>query len=114
MAPGARLDYRLRLHGWPIRWQTEIVEWDPPRGFVDEQRRGPYRWWIHTHRFAATPDGVLVEDSVDYDLPFGRLAHVVLVGRDLRRIFNFRARALREALGLPPEERPPAIVIVRR
>jgi ligand-binding SRPBCC domain-containing protein len=114
LTPGARLDYRFRLHGWPIRWQSEISEWDPPHRFVDEQRHGPYRWWIHTHRFAATPDGVEVEDLVDYDVPFGRLAHVALVGRDLRRIFGFRARALREALGLPPEQRSPAIVIVRR
>src|SRR5579871_5848818 len=49
MRRGALIDYRLRIHGLPIRWQSEIVEWDPPHRFVDEQRRGPYRLWHHEH-----------------------------------------------------------------
>jgi len=39
---GALLNYRLRIHGIPIRWQSEIAVWDPPRRFVDRQTKGPY------------------------------------------------------------------------
>jgi ligand-binding SRPBCC domain-containing protein len=113
LGPGVRLDYRLRLHGWPVRWQTEISEWDPPHRFVDEQRRGPYRWWIHTHTFTAGPDGTEMEDVIDYATPGGALVHELFVGRDLRRIFEYRAVALREALNLPAA-RPDRIVIARR
>jgi ligand-binding SRPBCC domain-containing protein len=113
LAPGAAIDYRLRLHGVPIRWRSEITEWNPPHRFVDEQRRGPYRWWIHTHTFNESADGVDMEDVVDYAPPGGALVHALFVGHDLRRIFTWRAHALREALGLPPE-RPPRIVIARR
>jgi ligand-binding SRPBCC domain-containing protein len=115
LGPGAVLDYRLRLHGVPFRWRTEITEWNPPHGFVDEQRRGPYRWWIHTHTFAESPDGgVEMEDIVDYEPRGGALVHALFVGRDLRRIFRYRAAALREALDLPPDGARPRIVIARR
>jgi ligand-binding SRPBCC domain-containing protein len=113
LSPSARLDYRLRLHGWPIRWQSEITEWDPPQRFVDEQRRGPYRWWIHTHTFTPDEGGTVMEDVIDYQPRGGALVHAAIVGRDLRRIFTYRSHALREALGLPPA-RADRIVVARR
>ena len=66
MFAGTLIDYRLKLHGIPLRWQTEITEWNPPHFFLDEQRRGPYRLWRHTHTFDETEDGVVVGDSVEY------------------------------------------------
>jgi len=114
MGPGAVIDYRLRVHGIPLRWRSEITEWDPPHRFVDEQRRGPYRWWIHTHTVTPGPDGAEVEDSIDYQPIGGALVHAAFVGRDLRRIFRYRERALRAALGLPATGRAARVVITRR
>ena len=104
MAAGTRIDYRLRLHGVPVRWQSEITAWEPPFRFVDEQRRGPYRVWIHEHRFAVErrTDGsevVVASDKVDYAVPGGRLANRLLVAGDLRRIFAYRAERLAERFG---------------
>ena len=48
MKLGSFIDYRLRLRGIPIRWQSEITTWNPPYCFVDQQCRGPYTEWIHT------------------------------------------------------------------
>jgi ligand-binding SRPBCC domain-containing protein len=106
LRPGSLLDYRLRLHGIPFRWQTEIVEWNPPRGFVDHQRQGPYHWWHHTHRFAAVEGGTEVDDVVHYSPRGGALVHALFVARDLRRIFRYRHLALHDALGVLPTERP--------
>lgn len=114
MAPGAVIDYRLRLHGIPLRWRTEITQWNPPSGFVDEQRRGPYRWWIHTHAFEPREDGTEMTDEVDYEPRGGALVHALLVAPDLTRIFRYRHRALREALGVGPPERDPEVSIRRR
>jgi ligand-binding SRPBCC domain-containing protein len=94
MHAGATIDYRLRLHGWPLRWQTEITEWDPPNRFVDEQRRGPYRVWIHEHNFTECRGGCEMEDRVRYAVPGGRLVHCLFVKGDVQRIFRFRARTL--------------------
>jgi ligand-binding SRPBCC domain-containing protein len=115
MRPGTLMEFRIRLHGVPMRWVTEITEWNPPHQFVDEQRHGPYRWWMHTHTFRPTEDGAgtEMEDTVHYNAPGGMMVHALLIGRDLRRIFRFRDRALREALQLPPAPRPPRITIER-
>jgi ligand-binding SRPBCC domain-containing protein len=91
---GTVIDYRLRLRGLPIRWQSEIVAWDPPRLFVDVQVRGPYRRWQHEHRFSEQDGGTLVGDLVEYEVPGGRLVDRVLVRPDLERIFAFRREAL--------------------
>ena len=99
MAPGALIDYRLRLHGIPLRWLTRIEEWDRGHAFADRQVRGPYRLWHHRHEFEARGDGAtLVRDRVEYALPvglLGELARRAFVGRDLERIFDFRREAVR-------------------
>ena len=96
MRAGARIEYRLRLHGIPIRWLTEIREWDPPHRFVDQQLRGPYRLWHHTHDLRDDgAGGTVMRDTVRYAIgfgPFGELARRLLVTRDLEGIFDFRAR----------------------
>ena len=99
MRAGALIDYRLRLRGVPVRWRTEITAWEPPHRFVDEQLRGPYRWWVHEHRFEPIEGGTLATDRVEYGVPGGRLAQRLLVGRDLERIFRYRQQALRDELG---------------
>ncbi len=102
MGTGTLIEYRLRLWGVPVRWKTLISKWDPPRSFVDEQIRGPYAEWIHTHTFTECDGGTLMEDHVRYRLPFGwvgRLAHPVVRQR-LREIFLHRRVVVADLLGL--------------
>ena len=97
---GTLIEYRLRLHGVPIRWRSEITAVEPPHRFVDEQRRGPFRLWHHEHRFAALPGGgTRAEDEVRYRPPFGALTNRVLVERDLRGIFAYRRERLLARFG---------------
>jgi ligand-binding SRPBCC domain-containing protein len=102
MRAGTRIDYRLTLHGIPIRWRTRIEAWEPGRRFVDVQLSGPYRTWYHTHEFEPAPGGgSVIRDHVRYSLPLGplgRIAHAVVVSRDLRRIFDFRSSAVERLL----------------
>lgn len=92
---GALLDYRLRVHGLPLRWRSEITVWDPPFRFVDEQRRGPYRRWVHTHTFQEIDGGTLCRDVVEYAVPGGSFIHWLLVRRDVERIFAYRQEVIR-------------------
>lgn len=96
MFAGALIDYRLQLFGVPFGWQTLISRWQPPHCFVDEQLRGPYKRWVHTHRFRQVAGGTEVVDQVDYQLPlapFGNLAQFA-VARQLQRIFDYRQQVL--------------------
>jgi len=91
---GARLRYRLTLFGVPIGWRTEIVEWSPPRGFVDVQRRGPFLLWEHTHRLRPVSGGTEIYDHVRYRLflgPLGGLVRRLLVRGWVEGIFDYRA-----------------------
>ena len=88
------IDYRLRLHGLPIRWQSKISNWDPPSHFVDEQTKGPYQCWHHLHTFEDADGGTLVRDTVHYALMLGFILHPLLVRRDLSKIFEFRREIL--------------------
>lgn len=109
---GSLIDYQLRLHGIPMKWQTEISVWNPPFEFVDQQLRGPYAQWIHRHTFTElAPDKTLIEDEVRYRLPFeplGDIAHFI-VRRQLDYIFDHRQKVVAELLGPIRDEAASAI-----
>lgn len=84
------IDYKLRLHGLPIRWRSKISRWEPLFCFVDEQIKGPYRYWHHLHTFESLDGGTLVRDVVHYGVPLSFLLHPLLVRRDLMKIFEYR------------------------
>jgi ligand-binding SRPBCC domain-containing protein len=106
LTAGAHLQYSLVLHRVPIRWITQIDQWEPPHRFTDFQVRGPYELWEHAHTFEPVEGGTLVRDVVRYAIPYGplgALAHVAFVRRDLRRIFDYRRDAVAAIFARPEE-----------
>lgn len=99
MHVGTTIDYQIRLHGIPIGWKSLISAWEPPFRFVDEQVRGPYKFWHHEHTFEVRDGGTLIRDDVHYGVPGGWLAHTLLVRRDLAAIFKYRAEKMRAQFG---------------
>jgi ligand-binding SRPBCC domain-containing protein len=98
MGCGTLIDYRLRLHGLPLRWTSGIEEWEEEHRFIDEQVHGPYKVWRHLHEFVPLGSGTCVRDRVEYALPLGSLG-LPVVRRDLVRIFNYRRSAVAHLLG---------------
>jgi uncharacterized protein len=98
---GALIRYRLRIKRVPVRWLTEITEWQPPRSFTDVQLAGPYRAWEHTHRLTPSAFGTELYDHVHYRVPGGPLAPLVdrIVRPLLEEIFDYRAKRIEALLG---------------
>jgi hypothetical protein len=102
MREGARIEYRLRLHGVPVRWVTRIDLWQPGRAFVDRQLSGPYAKWVHLHTFEACDGGTLLRDEVHYAVPLDPLSRPVralFVTPTVERIFAYRREAIARVLG---------------
>lgn len=90
---GTLIDYKLTLHGFPMKWRTEITRWEPPYLFEDTQLSGPYKQWIHTHRFTEIEPGkTLMEDEVRYRLPLEPLGDIAnfFIERQIENIFKYR------------------------
>jgi ligand-binding SRPBCC domain-containing protein len=99
---GTLIDYRLRLNGIPMKWRTEITVWNPPYEFEDTQLSGPYKQWIHRHRFTEDdPDTTLMEDEVRYRLPLEPLGDIVqfLIAGQIEKIFRYREQTIGKIFG---------------
>jgi ligand-binding SRPBCC domain-containing protein len=105
MRPGTLIDYRLRVHGFPIRWRTEIAAWNPPHRFVDTQLRGPYTLWHHTHTFRERSGGTDCFDEVRYRPRGGALINWLFVRRDVENIFAYRREQLLKLFPGPQPDR---------
>jgi hypothetical protein len=102
MKEGAIIDYALKIKGVPVQWRSIISCYDPPHKFVDEQLKGPYAFWHHTHAFEPIEGGTRISDTVRYVLPFGPLGDVVhslMVRRDVEEIFKHRHKVIAERFG---------------
>lgn len=111
---GTLIDYRLKLHGIPVKWRTEICDWEPPFRFVDQQLRGPYWRWHHEHTFEEIDGKTKVSDNVHYIPRGGLLIHKFLVKPDLEKIFRFRQDRLREIFNEKKARRAPSSQATRR
>jgi len=94
---GDRLTLRLRKGPFTFRWVVEHVDYEDDRQFRDVQVKGPFAYWVHTHRFE--PDGIAcyVQDKIEYRLPMGPLGKMFgenRVREELERLFVYRHRIL--------------------
>jgi len=96
MRVGAGIDYRIKIHGIPVKWKTEIIVWEPGVQFVDVQLKGPYRLWHHRHTFTEVDGGVSMVDTVHYRSPLHTLLVPLFIRKDIEKIFAHRTTALAE------------------
>jgi ligand-binding SRPBCC domain-containing protein len=103
---GTRVVVRTRVGRFWVTIVAEHVAYEKDVLFVDEMREGPFRHWRHEHRFEPVAGGrTRLVDSIEYELPFGRLGALLggwMVRRRLDRMFDHRHRITREACEREP------------
>ena len=93
MEAGVVLEYDIKLGPIPMRWVSRIDSWEDKVKFSDDQLKGPYGKWYHTHEFEARGPNTAIIDTVAYRIPmgpFGKIAHWIFVKNKLTQIFAFR------------------------
>ena len=104
MYAGMLITYKVSpLFGIKLDWMTEITHVKEGEYFIDEQRFGPYALWHHQHHFKEIKGGVLMTDILNYAIPYGvigRLTNKLLVKRQVRKIFDYREKAIVELFGV--------------
>ncbi|WP_294249942.1 SRPBCC family protein [uncultured Chryseobacterium sp.] len=97
---GMLIDYFVSpLFGIKMKWQTEIIQVDFHKSFTDFQKKGPYKLWHHHHEFIQNENGILMKDTVDYELPLGflgEIVHSLMVKKKVQDIFDYRYKVLEE------------------
>jgi ligand-binding SRPBCC domain-containing protein len=103
MRAGALIDYRIKLNGIPFKWKTKISTWNPPHQFIDEQIKGPYVRWHHTHSFKDLGDGrTEMIDRVEFLSPGWILEPIInalFIEKRVAQIFKYREQKLTEIFG---------------
>lgn len=97
---GMIIDYKVcPMANISVKWRTKITQVDFQKSFTDFQQKGPYKLWHHFHEFIENEQGVLMKDTVDYQLPLGFLGtmmHSLVVEKKLKHIFDHRFQILED------------------
>lgn len=86
----------------PVEWMTEITQVKEPRLFIDEQRKGIYKFWHHQHHFKPTEHGTEMTDIIHYEVPLhflGNIVNTVYVKKKINDIFDYRYKKIEEIFG---------------
>lgn len=105
LAEGSVSEFTLWFGPLPVRWTALHLDVDPQGGFTDIQIDGPFRSWIHTHRYEPDHSGDLrIVERVDYEHQAGwrgLLTRILFSRPMLTALFLYRSLVFRKALNAP-------------
>ena len=99
LTEGSIAEFTLWFGPLPVRWTAQHTDVDPLAGFTDTQISGPFKHWVHRHRFERDArGGSRIVENIEY-AHFGdsrRLITRTLFSKPmLYLLFSYRSMALR-------------------
>src|SRR6185503_6795275 len=99
LTESAEFSLKAKIGGVKFVWQGRVLVLDPPKRIVDEQVRGPFKQFVHTHQFREIGSHTFLIDAIEYQPRFGPLAALVdkyVIRPRLQRLFDYRHERLKE------------------
>ncbi len=101
-ALGTQFEFKIQAWGQILTAKHEIIEFERPTLFVEQQVQGTLKQWRHEHRFEMNPDGKLViGDYIEFQPPGGLMGLMVTESKILDNLedgFYHRHQQLRKLL----------------
>ncbi len=100
---GDVLEFQICKGPLRLTWHAVHQDFREAHGFSDKQTRGPFKHWLHEHRFLPSGNGTMLLDRVHYELPLAPLLSgpsAPMMNRVLRKLFRFRHQRTRADLEL--------------
>ena len=95
---------KLKRFGVPIYWTSHHKDVIPGRQFVDEQVKGPFKFWRHAHVFQPLSDArTKLIDEIDFKLPLSPISHLFggrAIKNDVMKMLAYRHTILKHDLQL--------------
>lgn len=95
---GMRITYTMVFLGFiRTHWVSEITALEKCIYFIDEQAKGPFRYWRHEHRLEDHPKGTLMTDHIQVEVPYGwmgTLLYHVWIKHQLDRNMEYRTQVI--------------------
>ncbi|RAP23966.1 TIGR01777 family protein [Candidatus Marinamargulisbacteria bacterium SCGC AG-343-K17] len=95
---------KVKRFGVPLYWTSHHKEVIPGRQFVDEQVKGPFKYWRHAHVFQPLADDrTKLMDDIEFKLPLSLISHLVggkPIKKDIARLLMYRQAIIKHDLQL--------------
>ena len=104
MVLGDTVTWRARHFGIWWTMTSKISEYQEPSFFVDEQVKGPFKWFRHEHLFVASGGGsgmTEMTDVVEFEaplVPLGLIAERLVLRTHLEALIDLRNAQLKRAI----------------
>lgn len=97
---GSRIAVQIRRFGIPQTMYAEVKRLEPGRLLQDDQVKGPFRRWSHTHALEPLgPGRTRMIDRIEFEKPappLGWLVSESFILNDLQQMFRYREQRFRE------------------
>ncbi len=110
---GAQVVLRSKVGPLWTTWEMEHFGYEKGRQFCDRQVGGPFKSWVHYHRFeAVAAEACELTDEIHFTLPFGVLGRVgsAFTQGKLEQMFEYRHAVTKADLESPAGSAGRAVV----